>query len=38
MAIVVFFSVYMAKLKEAQASELSIVALLHVYSFFLITV
>ena len=29
MAILVFFSVYMAKLYETQASELSIVALLH---------
>ena len=34
----VFFSVYMTKLYETQASELSIVALLHDYSFFIITV
>ena len=34
----VFFSVYMTKLHETQASELSIVALLHDYSFFLITI
>ena len=33
-----FFSVYMTKLFETQASELSIVALLHDYSFFIITV
>ena len=32
-----FFSVYMPKLYETQASELSIVALLHDYSFFKIT-
>ena len=32
-----FFSVYMTKLYETQASELSIVALLHDYSFFIIT-
>ena len=38
MAILVFFSVYMTKLYEAQTSELSIVALLHDYSFFIITV
>ena len=34
----VFFSVYMTKLYETQASELSIVALLHDYRFFIITV
>ena len=33
-----FFSVCMPKLYETQASELSIVALLHDYSFFIITV
>ena len=33
-----FFSVYMIKLYETQASEVSIVALLHDYSFFIITV
>ena len=33
-----FFSVYMTKLYETQASELSIVALLHDYSFFIITI
>ena len=33
-----FFSVYMTKLYETQVSELSIVALLHNYSFFIITV
>ena len=33
-----FFSVYMPKLYETQASELSIVALLHDYSFFIITI
>ena len=33
-----FFSVYMTKLYETQASELSIVALLHDYSFFKITI
>ena len=33
-----FFSVYMTKLYETQASGLSIVALLHDYSFFIITV
>ena len=33
-----FFSVYMAKLYETQASELSIVALLHDYSVFIITI
>ena len=33
-----FFSVYIAMLYETQASELSIVALLHDYSFFIITV
>ena len=38
MAILVFLSVYMRKLYEAQASELSIVPLLHDYSFFIITV
>ena len=39
MAILVFFfPVYMTKLYELQASELSIVALLHDYSFFIITV
>ena len=35
---VLVFSVYMTKLYETQASELSIVALLHNYSFFIITV
>ena len=34
----VFFSVYMTKLYETQASEQSIVALLHDYSFFIITI
>ena len=34
----VFFSVYMAKLYETQASELSIVTLLYDYSFFIITI
>ena len=33
-----FFSVDVTKLYETQASELSIVALLHDYSFFIITV
>ena len=33
-----FFPVYMTKLYETQASELSIVALLHDYSFFMITI
>ena len=33
-----FFSVYMPTLYEAQAFELSIVALLHDYSFFIITI
>ena len=33
-----FFSVYMTKLYETQASELSIVALLFDYSLFIITV
>ena len=33
-----FFSVYMPKLYETQAFELSIVALLHDYSFFIITI
>ena len=33
-----FFSVYMTKLYETQASELSIVALLHDNSFFIITI
>ena len=33
-----FFSVYMTKLYETQASELSIVALLYDYSFFIITI
>ena len=33
-----FFSVYMTKLYETQVSELSIVALLHDYSFFIITI
>ena len=33
-----FFSVYVTKLYETQASELSIVALLHDYSFFIITI
>ena len=33
-----FFSVYMTMLYETQASELSIVALLHDYSFFIITI
>ena len=32
------FSVYMTELYETQASELSIVALLHDYRFFIITV
>ena len=34
----VFFSVYLTKLYETQASELSFVALLHDYSFFIITI
>ena len=34
----VFFSVYMTKLYETQLPELSIVALLHDYSFFIITI
>ena len=39
MAILVgFFPVYMTKLYEIQASDLSIVALLHDYSFFMITI
>ena len=38
MAFLVFFSVYMTKWYEAQASELGIVALLHDYSFFIITI
>ena len=33
-----FFSVYMTKLYDIQASELSIVALLHDYSFYIITI
>ena len=33
-----FWSVYMTKLYETQASELSIVALLHDYRIFIITV
>ena len=33
-----FFSVYMTKLYETQSSELNIVALLHDYNFFIITV
>ena len=33
-----FFSIYMTKLFETQAAELSIVALLHDYSFFIITI
>ena len=33
-----FFSVYMTKLYETEASELSIEALLHDYSFFIITI
>ena len=33
-----FLSVYMTKLYETEASELSIVALLHDYSFFIITI
>ena len=38
MAILVgFFSYYITKLYKKQASELSIVALLHDYSFFIIT-
>ena len=37
-AFLVFFSVYMTKLYETQVSERSIVALLHDYSFFLITI
>ena len=36
--LVFFFSVYMTKLYDTQASELSIVALLHDYSFFIITI
>ena len=35
---ILFFSVYMTKLCEIQASELSIVVLLHDYSLFIITV
>ena len=38
MAMLVVFSVYMTKLYEKQTSELSIVALLHDYSFLIITV
>ena len=39
MAFLVFFlSVFMTKLYETQASELRIVALLHDYSFFIITI
>ena len=38
MAFLVFFSVFMTKLYETQESELSIVALLHDYSFFIITI
>ena len=38
MAILVSFSVYMTKLYETQASELSIVVLLHDYSFFIIAI
>ena len=38
MAILVSFLLYMTKLYETQASELSIVALLHDYGFFKITV
>ena len=38
MAFLVFFSVYMTKLYETQAAELSIVALLYDYSFFTITI
>ena len=38
MAFLVFFSVYKPKLYETQASELSIVALLHDYSSFIITI
>ena len=34
----VFFSVYMPKLYETQALEQNIVALLHDYSFFIITI
>ena len=33
-----FFSFYMTKLYETQAPELSIVVLLHDYSFFVITI
>ena len=33
-----FCSVYMTKLYETQASELSIVALLHDYNFFIIAI
>ena len=33
-----FFSIYMTKLYETEASELSIVALLHDYSFFIIAI
>ena len=36
--LVFFFSVYMTKLYETQASELSIVALLHDCRFFIITI
>ena len=38
MAFLVYFSVYMTMLYETQASELSIVALLHDYSFFIIII
>ena len=38
MAFLVFFSVYTTKMYETEASELSIVALLHDYSFFIITI
>ena len=38
MAFLVFFSVDMTKLFETQVSELSIVALVHDYSFFIITI
>ena len=38
MAFLVYFSLSMTKLYETQASELSIVALLHDYSFFIITI
>ena len=36
--LVFFFSVYMTKLYETQASQLSIVTLLHDYSFFIIII